>query len=249
MYMSVVENKHGVKVYPEVAGSRVLITGVTPSLGVDLARAFADHKCRIAIQSPGAGPEVVALGGILAETALELKFFPDAFENADAAVRFTQSAIGAFGGLDTLVNLVEVTRADMGGRDSAEAIEDLVSEKLLAATLITRVAANRMRLTLGTGMILNVVRMPAPQNGAESAICSVMRGALAAMTRGEASQWADQAVRINAVGPRVDQGVRSAGACLTSEPDIAALALHLASKQGRNLSGHVFDAEGVARGC
>ncbi len=56
-------------------------------------------------------------------------------------------------------------------------------------------------------------------------------------------------MRINAVAPRVATGAASAGACLTSEPDIAALALHLASKKGRNLSGHVFDAEGVAQGC
>jgi 3-oxoacyl-[acyl-carrier protein] reductase len=33
---------------------------------------------------------------------------------------------------------------------------------------------------------------------------------------------------------------------MTSEPEVAALALYLASKRGRNLSGHVFDAEGVA---
>lgn len=249
MFMSVVESGRGVKVYPEIAGTRVLVTGLTPSLGVDLARAFADHKARLAVQAPDAGPEIDALGAILAETALDLKLYPDAFADADAAVRFAQGAIAAMGGLDTLVNLVSVSRAEMQGRETAAAIEDLVSEKLLNATLITRIAANRMRLTLGTGMILNVVCCPAPETTAESAICGVLRGALAAMTRGEATQWADQAVRINAVGPRVDIGAASAGACLTNEPDIAALAMHLASKQGRNLSGHVFDAAGVAKGC
>lgn len=249
MFMSVVESGRSVKVHPEVAGSRVLITGLTPSLGVDLARAFAEHKCRLTIQAPDAGPEIAALGGILAETALDLKLYPDAFADADAAVRFTQSVIGAMSGLDSLINLVSVSRDDVNGRTSARDIENLISEKLLAATLITRVAANRMRLTLGTGMILNVVRMATPETAAERAIAGVLRGALAAMTRGEAQQWADQAVRINAVGPQTDTSARSAGACLTSEPDIAALALHLASKQGRQLSGHVFDAAGVAQGC
>jgi 3-oxoacyl-[acyl-carrier protein] reductase len=249
MFMSVVESGRGVKAYPEIAGARVLITGLTPAIGVDLARAFADHKARLVIQAPNAGPEIAALGGILSETALDLKLHLDAFADADEAVRFTQGAIKDSGGIDTLVNLVSVSRDDLAGRSSAKDIEDLVSEKLLAPTLITRIAANRMRLTLGTGMILNVVRMPILQTAAESAIAGVFRAALAAMTRGEAQQWADQAVRINAVAPRVATGAASAGACLTSEPDIAALALHLASKKGRNLSGHVFDAEGVAQGC
>ena len=38
---------------------------------------------------------------------------------------------------------------------------------------------------------------------------------------------------------------QTAGACLTNEPDIATLALYLASRKGRSLSGHVFDADGM----
>ena len=65
------------------------------------------------------------------------------------------------------------------------------------------------------------------------------------MTRGEAGQWADQAVRINAVGPRTQTG-GSTGAALKSEPDIAALALYLASRRGKTLSSHIFDTEMTA---
>jgi 3-oxoacyl-[acyl-carrier protein] reductase len=71
------------------------------------------------------------------------------------------------------------------------------------------------------------------------------------MTRAEAQQWAERGIRINAVGPRgLLPDEPSGGACLASEPDLAALALYLASRRGRQLSGHVFDAAGVARrGC
>ncbi len=248
MFMSVVAGERGVSVHPEIAGSRVMITGLTPAMGVDVARAFADHKASLVIQAPESCPEIDTLAVLLAETASDLRLVTERFADGDAAVRFTQGAAKAAGGLDVVINLVSVSRADMRGRSSEDDIEDLVSEKLLAATLITRVAANRMRLTLGTGLVLNAVLMPEPETAAEAAITGVMRSALAAMTRGEARQWADQAVRINAIGPRSLAGI-SNGACLTSEPDIAALALHLASKKGRQLSGHVFDAAGVARGC
>lgn len=248
MFMSVVAGERGVSVHPEIAGSRVMITGLTPAMGVDVARAFADHKARLVVQAPEAAPEIDALAVVLSETASNLCLTTGPFADGDAAVRFTQSAAKAAGGLDVVINLVAVSREEMGDARSEEEIEDLVSEKLLSATLITRVAANRMRLTLGSGLVLNVVLMPEPETAAEAAVAGIMRSALAAMTRGEAQQWADQAVRINAIGPRAFPGM-SLGACLTSEPDIAALALHLASKKGRQLSGHVFDAAGVSRGC
>ena len=55
-------------------------------------------------------------------------------------------------------------------------------------------------------------------------------------------------IRINAVGPHVIEDVdRSTGALLTNEPDVATLALYLASRKGRSLSGHVFDGDGI--GC
>ncbi len=70
------------------------------------------------------------------------------------------------------------------------------------------------------------------------------------MTRGEAQAIAGDAVRVNAVGPKSTVFDAASGACLTSEPDIAELTMYLASKKGRQLTGHVFDAEGVAaRGC
>jgi 3-oxoacyl-[acyl-carrier protein] reductase len=72
----------------------------------------------------------------------------------------------------------------------------------------------------------------------------VARTALAAITRGEAAAWAPHGIRVNAIGPRAT--TPDAGAYLTSEPDIAALALYLASKRSRTLTGHIFDAAGVA---
>ena len=248
MFMSVIGHERGVGVHADLAGARVLITGLDPATGVELARGFADHKARLVIQAEGSSPELTAIAGVVAESASELKLHTERLVDGDAAVRFAQGPAQVFGGLDAVVNLVSVTRADMHGRTSLAEIEDLIADKLLKAVLITRIVANRMRLTLQTGLVLNVVRMPEPETAAEAAVAGMFRSALAAMTRGEAQQWADQAIRINAVGPRTSLEP-ALGACLSSEPDIAALALHLASRKGRNLSGHVFDATGVARGC
>jgi 3-oxoacyl-[acyl-carrier protein] reductase len=88
--------------------------------------------------------------------------------------------------------------------------------------------------------------MPHPENARQEAVAAFARTVLASMTVKEATSWARQGIRVNAVGPRVLRGECSAGAYLTNEPDIAALAVHLASRKGRSLSGHVFDADGTA---
>lgn len=250
MFMSVVTHAPNVPVYAELAGARVLITGLSAGTGVDLARGFADHKGRLVVQTADEGPEIDALATLLAEAAAETQLFTTPLTDGDAAVRFAQGPAQSFGGLDTAINLITVTPDDIAGRASLEDVEDLVSEKLLSATLMTRVIANRMRLTLTEGLVLNVVVMSAPQSDAERAFAGILRTALATLTRREAERWADKAIRINAIGPRGAIDSAQGGACLSTGPDIAALALYLASRKGRQLTGHVFDAEGVAaNGC
>lgn len=242
MYMGVVGTSPGSEVLRELAGRRVLLTGLTCALGVDVARAFADVRARLVIQTNDLTPEMTALVALISQTAGDLKLYTNVLDEHEAAIRFTQAAQTAYGGLDAAINLQIVTRRDLEQLDSEHDIEQLVASKLAPLAHITRVAANRMRVVLSEGLILNVVAMPQPLNAREAAIAGIVRTALATMTRTEAQQWADQAVRINAIGPRTHVGPDT-GACLHSEPDIAALALYLASRRGRNLSGHVFDAE------
>ncbi|MBL8566114.1 MAG: SDR family oxidoreductase [Hyphomicrobiaceae bacterium] len=248
MFMSVVTHSPGVPVYAELAGSRVLVTGLSEDVGVDLARAFADHKCRLVLQSAHDTPGMAAVTALVAETASETRAYTQPLADGNEAVRFAQGPAQSFGGLDTAVNLITITPEEMRGRATLEEIEDFVSEKLLAATLMTRVIANRMQLTLTEGLIFNVVVMAPPANDAETALAGILRSTLATITRREAESWAGKAIRVNAVGPR--GLLEPEGACLSSGPDIAALALYLASRKGRQLTGHVFDAHGVAtRGC
>lgn len=250
MFMDVVASDQEAVVRPDLAGIRMMVTGLTSSVGVDLCRVFAEHRARMVIQSPEASPEIAVLASVLAQTADEIKLYNDAIEPGEGAVRFAQTAAQVFGGLDAVINLVTVTGAEMEDLASVADVEALATAKLLDAALITKVAANRMRLTWTEGMVLNVIKMAPPATPAEAAIAGVLRTALATMTRKEAEEWSGQGIRINAIGPRALLKTGSAGACLTSEADIAALALHLASKKGRALSGHVFDAEGIStRGC
>ena len=234
MLMSVAEITSQQGVYPELAGARVLITGLGPTCGVDIARAFAEHGCRLVLQIPEPCPETDALLQVLSEYALDLRVHHDAIEQSTDATRFAQTAAKTFGGLEAVVNLIRISRYDLNAAETLEDVETMFSTRMLAAAQATRVAANRMGLTWSNGSILNVLRLPPPTTGAEAAITGIARTALAAMTRSEAANWADNGIRVNAVAPQVimDKRGPASSDCMRSEPDIAAVALYLASEHG-----------------
>ncbi|MDX2307810.1 MAG: SDR family oxidoreductase [Hyphomicrobium sp.] len=248
--MSVISRELGQETFPELAGSRVVITGLTPALGVDIARGFAERKARLSLQAPDVAPETTELVALLSQSAAEVSFVNGPLATSREQVQFAQRAAESLGGIDVAVNLILVSSSETRGVETEAEIEELVARKLGPALRITQVIANRMRVTWSEGTILNAVIMPAPASARELAIAGYMRAALAAMTKGEAAAWGGDAIRINAVGPKATPFDDASGACLTSEPDLAALALTLASHKGRKLTGYVFDAEGIARrGC
>jgi len=244
MFMSVIDTVPGVSVYPELAGVRVLITGVSAMAGVDVARAFASHRTHLIMQTDDLSPAMTEVAALLSESATNLQVFTEPMATRDAARRFGQTSSQIHGGLDTMVNLITILPEEVAGLDTEADVETFISDKLGAQLELTRVIANRMRTTWTEGSILNAVLMPEPATQREVATGGLIHAALAAMTRGEAQTWAEHAIRINAIGPR---GTSPSGAALSSEPEMASLALYLASKKGRQLSGQMFDAAHVCR--
>ncbi len=246
MLPSVADIARNAGLYPELAGARVLVTGLTSSRGVDLVRAFAEHGCRMVLQVPEISHEIDALLGIISESALEVYVRHDLLESGDDATRFAQDAASHFGGFEIVANLIALDTGDLGSAETLEDLEGLMVERLQAAQRTTAVAANRMALTWTQGSILNIIRTAAPRSARDAAVIGLARAALASLTRFEAKNWAARSVRINAVAPHAQIGARLDDDCLTSEPDIAALALYLASSAGERLTGHIFDADGAA---
>lgn len=248
MLTSIVEELRSAAVYPELSRARVLVTGLSSRCGIDIARAFAERGTQLVVRAAETSCEVDAITSLLAEANGDLRLFStDDIEDPEAAVSFAQGAAQkAFGGLEAVVNLIEVHPGDLRRRSSQSDLEDFVSEKLLAPTLASRVIANRMQLTLTRGSILHVVRAPKATSAEDLMVVEILRATLAAMVLSEARNWTDKGIRINAVAPA--SSLDSFDEILLGEPDIAALALYLASEKGQTLSGHVFDAA-LTRGC
>ncbi|MGE3065903.1 MAG: SDR family NAD(P)-dependent oxidoreductase [Hyphomicrobiaceae bacterium] len=244
MLMSAIEGADAAAFYPELAGKRVLITGLSKSVGVDIARAFAEHKTRLVLHFSERSAETQAIAEIVATQALDVRMFDGIGSAADDVVHFTRAAVQAFAGLDAVINLASLSAHALPTAAEHGDIETSVSELLLLPCLVSQIAANRMRLTLNEGLILNVATLGPKPTASERAYASVARAALASMTRRQAEEWANEGIRINAIAPQV-AGPAQPG--IAGETGAAALALYLASGRGKSLSGHIFDAEGEWR--
>jgi 3-oxoacyl-[acyl-carrier protein] reductase len=239
MLMSVIEGTPTVPGYPELAGKRVLITGLTSACGVDIVRAFAEHKARLVLQSAEDSSAMQTIAEIAAPEALEIRSYGAVAGDKDDIVAFAKAAMQAYGGLDVVVNLVALDMQGLDPEEGVAGVERQVARQLALPFLISQIAANRMTLTLTDGLILNVAVL-GESGGARSAYAAIAKAALTALTRAQAEEWAGREIRFNAIAPAaLDHG----GDGLSGEPDIAVMALHLASSRSRNLSGCVFEAE------
>jgi NAD(P)-dependent dehydrogenase (short-subunit alcohol dehydrogenase family) len=245
MLMSVAEIARNVGLYPELAGARVLVTGIQSTRGVDLVRAFGEHGCRMVLQVPEISSEIDAILSHVAETALEIHVHHDPIDTAEEAVRFTQATSRHFGGFDIVVNLIPLDLSDLRGIATPDDIETMIADRFQSAARTTGVAANRMGLTWTHGSVLNILCVPATTRPEDQVIIAMARTTLAAMTRGEADRWQGHGVRINAVAPMSSlvPNLLSDADLVRSEPDAAALALYLASAEAESLSGLIFDAD------
>lgn len=245
MVMGVIEGQKVSTLYPELAGARVLITGLESRHGVDIARAFAEHGCRLVLQTPALDTALDVLLETLAREAGGVHITEGSIGDEEAALKCAQAAAGVYGGLDAVVNLARLDETGLDPEATSREIEDRLASTLRGPLLITRVIAQRMHLTWREGLILNIVTQRAPRTPAAANLGRIARAALAALTKREAQHWADKSVRVNAIVPGIEgscaPGEIEAG--LISEPEIAALALRLASARGKSLSGLVFDAD------
>jgi len=239
MLMSVIEGALSAPAYPELAGKRILITGLTSRCGVDIARAFAEHKGRLVLQFAEASEAMQTVAEIVAPAALDTRVYGPVGTDIEHVADFARTAVQAFGGLDAVVNLVPL---EMRGLDPAATMADVerrIAAQLTLPFVMSKIAANRMSLVWSEGLVLNVATLASPPAGAARAFATVAKAGLTAMTRAQAEEWASRGIRFNAIAPQTAQ---APAPDLRGEPDVASLALYLASARGKGLSGCVFEA-------
>ena len=160
-----------------------------------LVRGFLDRGYRVVANSrsikPDASADVLAVAGDIADPAV--------------ADRVIGGAVEKFGRVDTLVNnagifiakpFTEYTEADFA--------PSMLSVNLAGFFHVSQRAVRQM-LTQGGGHIVNLTTtlVNQPVKGVPSALASLTKGGLDAVTRSLAIEYADKGIRVNAVAPGV----------------------------------------------
>jgi NAD(P)-dependent dehydrogenase (short-subunit alcohol dehydrogenase family) len=172
----------------------VIITGASQGIGAALVRAYRDRNYRVVATSrsikTSQDPDVLAIAGDIADPK--------------TAERVVQAALERFGRVDSLVNNAGIFTAKPFVEFTQDDYERTVATNVTGAFHITQRAAAVM-LNQGSGHIVSITTsiVDQPIAGVPAALASLTKGALNALTRGLAIEFAKSGVRVNAVAPGI----------------------------------------------
>jgi NAD(P)-dependent dehydrogenase (short-subunit alcohol dehydrogenase family) len=171
-----------------------VITGASQGIGAGLVRGFLDRGYRVVANSrsiqPNLSADVLAVPGDITEAAV--------------ADRVIGQAVERFGRVDTLVNNAGVFVAKPFMEYTEADFAFVVSVNLAGFFHVTQRAVRQM-LAQGGGHVVNLTTtlVDQPVKGVPSALASLTKGGLDAVTRSLAIEYADRGIRVNAVAPGV----------------------------------------------
>ncbi len=173
----------------------------------------------------------------------------------DALGSAMDAIVEDMGSLDVLVNNAGI-RAGAPALEVTEQLWDAVHAVNLKGTFFAAQAAARHMLAGGYGRIINVASQLAVTATVNRSVYISTKGAVAALTRALALEWADRGVTVNAVGPgptdtpMTQEGDpnRDIGAFLRRSPlgrrlepeEIAGAVVFLSSAEAGAVNGHLL---------
>lgn len=172
----------------------VIITGASQGIGAGLVRVYRDRNYRVVASSrsitPGPDADVLAVPGDISRP-----------ETAEQVVR---EALERFGRIDSLVNNAGVFLAKPFVEFTQEDYDHNLGVNVAGFFHITQRAAAAM-LKQGSGHIVSITTslVDQPIAGVPAALASLTKGALNAVTRSLAIEFARSGVRVNAVSPGI----------------------------------------------
>jgi NAD(P)-dependent dehydrogenase (short-subunit alcohol dehydrogenase family) len=171
-----------------------VITGASQGIGEGLVRGFLDRGFRVVANSrtikPSPTADVLAIPGDIADPAV--------------AGRVIDGAVGTFGRVDTLVNNAGVFVPKPFTEYTAGDYAHVLSVNLTGFFHVTQQAVRQMLAQRGGHVVtVTTTLVGQPVKGVPSALTSLTKGGLDAVTRSLAIEYADRGIRVNAVAPGI----------------------------------------------
>jgi len=203
-------------------GKVAIVTGGTAGIGEATVRLFVQQGARVVIVARHASGEGDGSTRFVAGDVVDKR-------TAQAAV----DAAEEWGGADVLVNNAAMDWTSSVLETSEDDVRRVLDTNFLGCLLMQQAAGAKM-LERGHGSIVNVTSRTASVGVPTMGLYAAAKGALLALTRTAAIEWARQGVRVNAVAPGLTrtQLVRT---WIDDQPDPAAFEKQVVSTipQGR----------------
>ena len=171
-----------------------VITGASQGIGAGLVRGFLDRGYRVVANSRS----------IRADESADVLAVPGDIADPAVADRVIGEAVAKFGRVDTLVNNAGMFIAKPFTEYTPDDFARKTSLNLAGFFYVSQHAIRRM-LDQGGGHVVNVTTtlVGQPVRGVPSALASLTKGGLDAVTRSLAIEYAGQGIRVNAVAPGI----------------------------------------------
>ena len=189
---------NGIKIF-DLTGKRVLITGSSQGIGLTLARGLGEAGATVVVNGRDrekltAAAQELNNSGIAAE---ELPF--DVTDHAQV-VKSIASATSKLGDIDVLIN-----NAGMQHRNPLEDFDPDVFNQMLQTNIasvfnVGQVVAKHM-IARGSGKIINIASVQTALARPGIAPYTATKGAVANLTKGMATDWAQYGLQVNAIAP------------------------------------------------
>ena len=189
---------NGIKIF-DLTGKRVLITGSSQGIGLTLARGLGEAGASVIVN----GRDEEKLASAAAElTDQGIAVEQLAFDVTDhaAVAKAVSHGISAIGDIDVLIN-----NAGMQHRTPLEDFEPEMFNQLLqtniASVFNVGQAVARHMISRGSGKIINIASVQTALARPGIAPYTTTKGAVANLTKGMATDWAQFGLQVNAIAP------------------------------------------------
>jgi 2-deoxy-D-gluconate 3-dehydrogenase len=238
------------------------VTGASYGVGAATALALAHDGFDVAVSATrtenvkATAAKIEAAGRKALPLVLDLRS-PSSIEQAMADIT------SRFGRLDLLVNNAATNLRKLAVDVTCQEWDEVMATNLRGAFFLSQQVARHLIASGRPGAIVNIASTHGLLGAAERSVYGISKGALIQMTRMLAIEWAEHAIRVNAIAPgRLDTPSPSR-ATRTGDPeylksmrariplkrlatveDVAAAVCFLAGRQASSITGHTLVLDG-----
>ena len=186
-----------------MATQRVIITGSTSGLGLDMAKRFLADGARVVLHGRDAA-KLARVAASLDAPADRLASVAGHIGDPATAKQLAATAQRAFGGADVLINNAGIFSAKPFLESTIADLDALYDTNVKGTFLVTQ-AVVPLLIAAGGGSIINIgtVLVEQPTHVIPASAAMSTKGGVHALTRSLATELAPHKIRVNAIAPGI----------------------------------------------